>query len=362
VKNLGKALLVLWVLSIWSLPLAAESALEYAEGRIKISGRFRAAYNYQFNFADDEDHKENRFYIHQARLRFGGQLYEVFEYDVHLEFRSHDEAMEAKDIRVIYKPVSAFAVTVGQFKVPYSRQRVMSTTKLQFQTRPNVTDPFVPGRDIGLMIGLALPETRSQFYCGMFTGNGINVSRDDSEGKPLATARIEFQPLGALAKNEGDIERTAEPRFLIGGNLAYSEDADSASSNPQYLRTLPGIKRLYGADATLKYRGFFCTAEIHRAAFNLKAGGSFEAGGYVVQAGYYIPFLRLEPCLRYDEFDPSDLIPSNTEKTVTYGLNFLPHGHNMKLMLNYYQRLKMRSADSRGWKEDDIQLLWQVLF
>jgi hypothetical protein len=47
---------------------------------------------------------------------------------------------------------------------------------------------------------------------------------------------------------------------------------------------------------------------------------------------------------------------------VTYGLNFLPRGHNMKLMLNYYQRLKKRSADRRGWKEDDLQLLWQVLF
>ncbi len=94
---------------------------------MKISGRIRAAYNYRFNFAGDDNHQKNRFYLQQARVRFGGSLYEVFEYDVHLEFRSYDEVLEAKDLRMTYKPASIFAVSAGQFKVPYLNREETQT-------------------------------------------------------------------------------------------------------------------------------------------------------------------------------------------------------------------------------------------
>ena len=134
-KLSGKILTASFVLLVGSIPAFPQFVLEHPQGQMKISGRIRAAYNYRFNFAGDDNHQGNRFYLQQARVRFGGSLYEVFEYDVHLEFRSYNEVLEAKDLRISYKPASIFAVSVGQFKVPYSRQRVMSTTKLQFQSR-----------------------------------------------------------------------------------------------------------------------------------------------------------------------------------------------------------------------------------
>ena len=150
--------------------------------------------------------------------------------------------------------------------------------------------------------------------------------------------------------------------MLLGGNIAYSEDADYFADKPEYLRTIPGTKLLYGVDATLKYQGFFFTAEIHRADFNPQSGVDFVAGGYLAQAGYYIPRLKLEPCLRYDKFDPSDQIENDSEESITYGLNFFSSGHQVKLMLNYSQRLKKKSSAQNGWKENEIQLLWQFLF
>jgi len=362
VKLSEKILTALFVLLAGSIPALPQFVLEHPHGNMKISGRIRAAYNYRFNFAGDDNHQGNRFYLQQARVRFGGSLYEVLEYDVHLEFRSYAEVLEAEDIRLTYKPSAMFSVSVGQFKVPYSRQRVMSTTKLQFQSRPEVVYGFMPGRDIGAMIHLQTLDGVYQFYSGLFTGNGINVKNDDAEGEPLVVARAEFQPLGQLAKTEGDIERSVEPQMLLGGNMAYSEDADYSADKPEYLRTIPGKKLLYGVDATLKHKGFFFTAEIHRADLNPQVGVDFVAGGYVAQAGYYFPHLKLEPCLRYDVFDPSDQIEHNSEKSITYGLNLFPSGHQVKLMLNYSQHLKKDSKDSQGWKEDEMQLLWQILF
>ncbi len=361
-KNLAGILCAILCCVAWPSFASAQFRLDTPNGYLKISGRLRAAYNYRFYRKDNKNHQENRFYLPEARLRFRGEIYEQFDYDFHFEFSTSRGTLEAKDLKLGYRTTPFLALSAGQFKVPYSRQRIVSSSLLQFQTRPNIADAFVPGRDIGLVVHLHSTDERYRFWSGIFTGNGSNTKKDDSKGKPLVATRIDFQPLGAVGEEESDIEQTTPPKLLIGANVAHSEDTDSASKDPEYLRTIPGTKLLYGADATLKYRGVFVTGEIHQASFQPDSGRNFTAGGFLAQAGYYIASLRLEPCVRYDVFDQCNHVGNDRERTITYGLNFLPRGQSVKLMLNYYQHLKRTSGDRHGWNADEIRLLWQILF
>ncbi|MBU1936283.1 hypothetical protein KKG05_02710, partial [bacterium] len=56
-----KILTALFVFLAGSIPALPQFVLEHPHGTMKISGRIRAAYNYRFNFAGDDNHKANRF-------------------------------------------------------------------------------------------------------------------------------------------------------------------------------------------------------------------------------------------------------------------------------------------------------------
>jgi hypothetical protein len=209
-KKLIYALIV--AIAVPSL-LRAQFILEYPDGELQISGRVRSAFAYRFYDPDATNHKKNRFYVHQARIKLEGEMFDVFEYELQIEASGYDDGEIAKDLYLEYKPVSTFMIRAGQFKVPYSRTRMTSTSKLLFTTRPAVADEFVPGRDRGIMLRLRTSDRKFVFYTGIFSGNGDNTKNDDKLGRPLIATRLEAATLGKIPKTEGDIEMTPNQDF-----------------------------------------------------------------------------------------------------------------------------------------------------
>ncbi len=362
--------LVLAALMLVPSILKAQFILEYPDGELQISGRIRSAFAYRFYPSDADNHKKNRFYVHQARIKLEGEMFDVFEYELQIEARGYDNGEIAKDLYLEYKPTSTFTLRAGQFKVPFSRTRMISTSKLVLTTRPAVADEFVPGRDRGVMLRLRTSDRKYVLYTGVFSGNGDNTKNDDKLGKPLFAVRAEAAPLGKIPKTEGDIEMTPSPRFLIGVNATYSDDAGPTEED--YPRTIRGRKMLFGADFTFKYRGFYFKFETNYAKlqpftsiFPIQLDTSyFYAGGFLVTASYYIPSLKLEPVIQYDQFDPQThslgKFSNAVERTITFGLNYHPFGHDFKIMANYFKRLPYPDG-TEPWKPSELRIIAQLM-
>ncbi len=350
--------------------LKAQFVLEYPDGELQISGRVRSAFAYRFYGPDASNHKKNRFYVHQARIKLEGEMFDVFEYELQIEVRGYDRGEIAKDLYLEYKPLSTFMIRAGQFKVPFSRTRMTSTSKLVFTTRPAVADEFVPGRDRGVMLRIRTSDRKYVFYTGIFSGNGDNTKNDDNLGRPLIATRLEAAPLGKIPKTEGDIEMTPTPRFLAGINFTYSDDAGPTEED--YPRTIRGRKILFGGDFTFKYHGFYFKVEANYAKFQPFRSilpiefdsTSFYAGGFLVAASYYIPGLKMETAVQYDQFDPNfqklGNFSNNVERTITFGINYLPFGHDFKIMANYFKRLPYPGGNE-PWKPDELRIIAQLM-
>jgi hypothetical protein len=135
----------------------------------------------------------------------------------------------------------------------------------------------------------------------------------------------------------------------------------------EYKRSIDGRKRLYGADASLKWAGWFVTTEFDHARFEPETGREYIAGGWLAQAGYALPLDRFglkgwlwEPVVSYDEYNPSDRTADDTQRTITAGFNLMPDGHDLKVMVNGFHRLKLRDGDENPWKEDEVRVIVQL--
>ena len=325
------------------------------DNNAEILGWVRAFYNYRFG-AEPGEREANRFAVDQARIGLKGRVLSDFRFEFEVEMGGGE--VEAKDFWAAYEPADWFQLRVGQFKVPYSRGRMTRERNQLFTKRADLIQDFVPGRDIGVGIRSRLLEKKLELYTGVFTGNGQNEFRDDGKGKPLVSARVAVSPLGRFRYRAGDLERSPRPKVSFGINLAWSDD--DVVDPDGFLRTIEGEKLLYGADVAFKYRGFYAQAEVHHANFWPDEGREFRAGGFMVQAAYLVLAPWLEVAVRYDEFNPTDRVRLNTQRTITYGLNYYVRGHRAKVQVNYFQRLDLDRTGEK-WKEDELRVLFQLV-
>jgi len=229
-----------------------------------------------------------------------------------------------------------------------------------------VVNDFVPGRDIGAMSSLRTVDTRYGLHLGAFTGRGEDVDEDDHRGSPLLAVRMVAMPLARVYPAAGDVEQTGRLAVGLGLNAAWSRDGESLEPGDT-AHSIAGDKLLYGGDLTLKYRGFYLTAELLLAAYWPDHGVTWYAGGYLLQASYYIAPLHLEPAVRFDDFNPSDIVPDDRETSLSFGLNAYPrHDHRVKLQVDYTHRLPSGwltdHAADEGWAESQLNATVQVGF
>ncbi len=319
----------------------------------------------------------DRLFVESARFGLRGTYLEDIAWRMEWELRAHDQTgngVVAKDLWLAWSPRPGLGLKAGQMKVPFSRKLMVSRKTVDSIDLPIAASGFVPKRDIGLLGTLRSADKRWSLAAGVFQGAGDNESADDVKGSKMLAARAEAAPWGPLPNSEGDWERSPEPLLLAGAGVVWSDDVDPAAvpapddeswTPPAVLRTIVGEKLLYGADLSFRCRGVFLNAEVSRARLTwdedaVLAGRRHEATGLILQASYVFAGLNLEPRVMYDSFDPDDGAEDDVLKTVTWGLNWLPRGHRLKLMAEYVDRLEKVDGADRGWDEDEFRLLAQI--
>ena len=176
--------------------------------KLKMGGRMYGDFR-----AYNSDHPRNdEFYISRARIYLSGTLYNYFDFKVEADFGKGESELKDGYINLNYFPSAQ--VMMGQFKAPFSLERMTSANYITFIERSLPVDNLTPDRDIGVMVHGAYEPVGLHYGAGIFNGGRANESdADDHKDFVGRLAVIPFTERGpSLLKG-----------LLLGFSTSYGE-------------------------------------------------------------------------------------------------------------------------------------------
>lgn len=323
------------------------------------------------------------FRIRRARLGTRAELTSWASANLELDLAT-DQARPL-DGYLTLTPMSELRVTAGQFRVPFSRQNLVSSRARQLPDPAYfVTPKFMIERDQGAMIWGELLDGRLNYYAAAFNGAGAG-QQENIDPYFLIAARLEVAPLGKLPGFESDVRPVAQRIApLVGMGIGAMNNCVQTDD----------LRRTYlGADVAAFWRGFSLYAEVfQRTDKTMQAKSSLtglsgdsilgvcrrraKAGdepakmnqevvkvvGYNLQAGAFLPLRwfedHLELVARHQSLDPNTHVsqpdsfdltatnPTQGYQTIELGVNWFLGGlrpkapragaaHNAKIQATY---------------------------
>ena len=292
-----------------------------------------------------------------------------------------------RDARIELDRLRDFTVWIGQFKTPFSRQRMLSSSNMNLVDRSIVNAEFNLDRDIGFQAmskDLGGLGGRLAYYAGVFMGEGRNAFELKDTGM-LFVGRFEVNPFGKFDDyTEGDLARSKKPGLSIGGAYAFQDRAHAARGTVGDFPLDRGTTNFHhiNTDIMFKWRGLTVQTALHlRKGFNRTSGGALDAMGAPIptvaarqglgwygQLGYVVPKIPLEVVGRYslirNNYATNSSLPDADE--AGGGLNWYFVGHDLKLQLDYFrlwdQSMGTTNAERARNGTDRVRLQFQVYF
>lgn len=297
-------------------------------------------------FDDFNKEPQNVLKINRARLKIGGNVYQpwlkyYWEYEL--------AAGNLLDFRVMIEKESYFKVKVGQWKVQYNRERVISSGKQQMADRSLINRAFTVDRQQGVslygrlqFVGLA----DFNYWASLFTGTGRGSTTNDDKNM-MYMIRGQWNFLG-------------QQLAFVGSDIKYHENgagllalAAVTNQSPYTRFSQAGGGQLHGFEAgepgqyrvnqcmvetALMVRGFSWQQELHWKEINDKKNNNITIllGNYF-QLGYFLHHLwtwvpkPLEIAVRHAIYDPDRNQSDNLQQEISLALNWFFNGHNNKL-------------------------------
>jgi phosphate-selective porin len=298
------------------------------------------------------------FQVRRARLLFQGHLFgPEWQYYLQLGFSNRDTESDLRlplrDAYMTWTGLRDMNVRFGQMKVPHDRQRVNSSSALQFVDRSIVTGEFNLDRDVGIQLfsndvgGL---DGRLAYSVGLFGGEGRN--RFTGDVGLLYVGRVSYLPFGGFEDYvEADHARSADPRLAFTAGFAYNQHSTRSRSTFQDTYQLGSFDFFHAnVEMLFKLRGFsFLTqaffrdvrgSSVHRDDSD-PANPIIETArvgyGAFAQAGYLFTD-NLELVARFGEIRPSRQSESalSRQGELGGGLNWYFQKHDFKIQLDYF--------------------------
>ncbi len=315
---------------------------------------------------------QGSFRIRRAKLKFEGWFYKPYlQYEVQTNWPAISTAnlngyLEDANINWdVTKGKKQFMVKLGQYKVPFGLQELVSSGSQQLVDRTLVSNLYSRGRDTGVSVWGVLGANKFEYRAGIFNGNGLTRSVNDN-AQFQKNVRVTFQPNGAVPlgtysgahQSESDFESKALGKPIFTINAAFEENDLSFVATD--LKT--NLKStLYTVDMMLKHRGFSATAAYFWGEREpQEINETFDTSGWYAQAGYFLKPEKWEFAFRYGEQDPSDLIGPDKITEIRGGFNYFYARHALKVQLDYGQiKIETSSGDR---KNNELRVQTQFIF
>ena len=387
------------------------------DGNFSLNLRLKTQLLDELNKTRDAKKATNDFFVRRLRLAFQGNIFSKnVKYKIEFTFaaaelsRAQPKTAEAvipnadptkagtaatldRDVITQSPLLDAYfdlthlrdlSVRIGQSKVPFGRERMLSDNEMIVPDRSLEDVAFNFDRDMGIDIRSSdfLGLNLLHYYLGVYLAEEKNASFS-SLGRGdlglLYNVRLEFLPFGNFEEVATDFDRGA-PKLSIG--VAYAFLQSDATSTTGYVNqtlggVLPGSKLTdqakidfnahnFTADALFKAGGLtFLTAFHYRKAVDLpKAITKARNGlGFVAQAAYLfsneVPFeLQVNyGLIRPVKKDTSNLVASNE---LGGGINYYFNKHGIKLQAEL-ARIFYEDKAQRSRNDTRLRLLVQFL-
>lgn len=371
---------------------------------VKIQGRV------QFRYTGIEDFDKstkippldaNGFRLQRIRLFFSGTAVPKVDYYLHLNFDQGTDG-HVWDAYLQYNISPEWGhVRVGQYKVPFGRQWLISSAKFLFMNRSNIGDYAGFRRDIGVMYEkysftehyqdafakADMNEPAVNYALGIFNGNHIADGNGFLSGSDLSSARVgagndndQYLYVGRLSLTP--VKREQGFKYLsFGLSAAYQKQPtngerfiqddtkkalfDVTAGNPwessdweaawevdsqliigQAVFQAEYLRRKLATDGLLTFTN----------GLNAK---SVTADGWYLQGGYFVVPKKLSFNARYETYDPNGRVKSqNDYDRYSLGFNYYINGNNFKLQGDYnWQDEAVQDLNNDFW-ELQLQLLF----
>lgn len=344
----------------------------------QIRGRAQTRFTFEQPGAEDAD-PETYFQVRRLRLVF---LAKVPAQDIQLYIQlgvappdmESDLLVPLRDAVVTWSPLRDFGLKIGQQKVPFNRERVISSSALQFVDRSIVNAELTLDRDMGVqafsndLFGLG---DHLAYQVGIFNGDGRNRFVGDTG--LLYVARLEVRPFGKFDDSyvQADVERAPEPRMAIG--LGVARNTDSVRERSTHSGTFEYAAFTYDhaeADVLFKASGFSVLGEaIYRRADRGEVTTSIEGGsltetsrsawGWSAAGGYVFPN-GMEPSVRVAQVHPLEDIATDivSDQEIRAAFSWYFHGHDLKWQTDY----GLLGGDAHPDGDHEIRTQLQVYF
>jgi hypothetical protein len=213
---------------------------------LELSNRVQVRYTHVFPDdaiklpgTENAGDSQGSFRIRRAKLKFEGWFYRPYlTYEVQTNWPGIATAnlgqyLEDANINWdVTKGKKLFMVKLGQYKVPFGLQELISSGSQQFVDRALVSNVYFRGRDTGATVWGVLGNNKFEYRAGLFNGNGLTRSVNDND-KFQWNARVSFQPNGAVPlgtysgahQSESDFESKAlgKPIFVVGAAFEQND-------------------------------------------------------------------------------------------------------------------------------------------
>ena len=312
------------------------------------------------------------FRIRRAKTKFEGWIWKPnLTYELQMNWPavtgSNPGAM-LEDANFAWDPAGKgeFRVIVGQFKVPFGRQELISSGSQQFVDRSMVSNEYARGRDTGLAVQGVLFDNRLEYRAGFFNGNGLTRSTNDN-GTFQYDARLMWQPNGTqnlrqrawvsgALYSEADFESSDTPIYAVGLNFEHNDFHRTTEGND--LKST-----VVGVDGVFKYNGFFGTGEAFWRSRDPEEGASFDANGWYVQAGQMLDSRRRwEAAFRYGWRDANDTIDHRDLTEIRGGISYYYRRHALKFQTDF-GRVTTQLGPGAGSRHDhELRMQAQFIF
>ena len=275
-----------------------------------------------------------------------------------------------RDAIVAYQLHSNLSLIFGQTKLPGNRQRVNSSSQLQFPDRSIVNARFNIDRDFGLQFIYTnnISSVHYRLKGAITTGEGRNSISSDAG---LAyTGRVEILPLGEFTNKgdyfEGDLEREKIPKLSIGGGYHFNKSAlRTAGTIGNDLYEKRNISSAF-VDFLMKFRGSaFAVEYLNRNANDAITSNNvgdesiiYIGEGIMTQFSYLLTN-DIEVAGRYGIISPYNSIITKVLQTQEMGIGVTKYLKKHKVKLQG-QLLYYRNTDLN--LDRQIRGNWNIMF
>lgn len=306
--------------------------------------------------------------VRRMRVLLGGHaLNRLMTYYIQLGFSSRDleeqKQVPLRDAFVTWHLHPSANLRVGQMKVPFDRQRLLSSSRLQLIERAEVVNELNLDRDIGAQLYGDLFGGWARYFGGVFNGDGRN--QRNSDAGLLYVGKLQLFALGPFSDGqESDLKRVAKPRLALTGAAAFNQGARrTRGSQGEFLTGGRADMLSWTTDLLFQYGGFSLSGEYLRRQItdtDATAMATLEqelrpGHGYFAQAGYMFAH-SWEVAARAGRLMPLGLSSIEPSTELVAGVNWLRIGHDLKVQGNYTMSL------SPGQREQRLRLQLQMFF